>query len=92
MEPFSKCMICGTAITPTFWVCAPCERAYGLGVPFTSWPNWAKALKDEEEKERRRNARWREYTVISLDEVEVLERIVYGDCNNDPIGERFLAG
>ncbi len=92
MEPSSKCMICGTAITPTFWVCTACEQAYALGGSWKNWPEWAKALRNDERRERRRNAKWREYTVISLDEVEVLERIAYGDCNNDPIGERFLAG
>jgi len=88
----SQCAICGTIVKPSWWVCPSCRRAYELPGKYADWPDWAKLLREDERARRRYEANWREYTVISLDEVEVLERIAYGDRNSDPIAERFLAG
>ena len=50
----SICCICGTSINDHFWACEACERAYKLDVPFAQWPEWAKMLKADEQKRRRR--------------------------------------
>jgi hypothetical protein len=46
-------------------------------------------LAADEQRERRRRERWREITVVSLDQNGMLERLAYGGENDDPIGERF---
>ena len=78
MEAEHECMICGLALNNGAWVCISCERAYELDKPFTQWPAWAKALKDEEQKRRRHNARFREYTILSYEEAGI-ESLVYGE-------------
>jgi len=49
-----QCAICQEAISGTDWLCHWCANEYGLAdISFRAWPDWAKALKDEEEKRRR---------------------------------------
>ena len=83
MERAARCCICGSRITARFWVCAACESAYHLAGAFADWPAWAKALKANEQSERRRAANWREYTIVSLDACPEAERLAYGDANDD---------
>lgn len=83
-----ECAICHTSITSKFWVCSSCEQAYNLSGPFKAWPEWAKAMADEEQKRRRYEANWRQYTVLSLDELD-MEQVAYGGDNTDPIAEKF---
>lgn len=64
----TKCMICGDPTRPQQWVCARCEAAYGLDVPFAQWPAWAKALAEEEQQERRQERLHRRYEVQVYDD------------------------
>ena len=83
MERAARCCICGSRITGRFWVCAACEVAYQLAGAFVGWPDWVKALKAQEQQERRRAANWREYTIVSLDACPEAERLAYGESNAD---------
>ena len=74
-------MICGSPITASFWVCASCERAYGLSGSWKRWPAWAKALRNEERKERHYQAIVGRMTV-SYAQAGV-ENLVYGESNDD---------
>jgi len=74
-------MICGSPITASFWVCASCERAYGLSGPWKRWPAWAKALARDELRERRYQATVGRITV-SYDSAGI-ENLVYGESNDD---------
>lgn len=92
MQRFPRCAICGSRVTAAFWVCDGCCRAYGLDGSWSRWPQWAKAMRNDERRERRRAVNWREYHMVSLDSLEMAERTAYGGPNDDPIGDTFLAG
>jgi hypothetical protein len=62
---FSICIICGKQVPQQFWVCGKClvhkdnepGQSWDLSVPFSSWPKWAKYLKQQEQNRRRLLAR-----------------------------------
>jgi len=56
-----------------------------LAGAFAGWPDWAKAVKAQEQQERRRAANWREYTLVSLEATPEAERLAYGDANDDSL-------
>lgn len=49
----ANCCICDRSLRGSAWVCVPCERRYRLPADFVKWPDWAKALADSEQRERR---------------------------------------
>lgn len=72
-----ECMICGRRISQG-WVCLRCEAAYpALKEPFRTWPEWARYMKAEEERRRRRMP----YVVqeITASDMEAVDRLLYGD-------------
>lgn len=85
MEPDRQCMICGLPVNNGAWLCIACERAYGLAIAFAGWPDWAKALKDDEQKRRRRIARYRGFTVLSYEEAGI-EDLVYSGADDSLAG------
>jgi len=64
-------MICGKYITPTFFVCADCQEAYGLSDQYCEWPRWAKRMAQDHSNERRADRR------------RVHEIRSYGEFNED---------
>jgi hypothetical protein len=47
------CCICKRPITYTFWVCADCEKSYGIdGVRYADWPDWIKLLVRTDRRQR----------------------------------------
>jgi hypothetical protein len=48
-----RCCICSKRLTGTGWVCHECAAKHGLDVPYADWPDWAKALANSEQAERR---------------------------------------
>ena len=46
------CMICGRTITARFSLCAGCERKHGLSGPWQNWPEWARQLHTDHERQR----------------------------------------
>lgn len=51
------CVICGRRITPTFWVCANCEKDHGIdGEPYREWPDWIHELVRTSRREARASA------------------------------------
>lgn len=52
----AQCAVCGNPVSPTWWVCESCERAYDLKKPYAQWPEWVKFLRQEEKKRRYREA------------------------------------
>ena len=73
----AKCMCCGNPIQPTFWVCDGCERGYGLAAPVSKWPEWAKQLRRDTEKERQQEARM--MVEIPASDVPGIDRLLYGE-------------
>jgi len=76
-------MICGKYITPTFFVCADCQEAYGLSDQYCEWPRWAKRMAQDHSNERRADRRrlaaetdWRYARVVH-------EIRSYGEFNED---------
>ena len=49
-----RCAICGKPISPPWYVCNACERAYGLTKDYRDWPAWAQELVCDEQRNRRR--------------------------------------
>lgn len=40
-----RCVLCGKPITPSFWVCADCEKRWNFdNKDFTEWPEWVRAI------------------------------------------------
>jgi hypothetical protein len=82
----SRCMICGRYIRDDFWVCEPCAKAYGLGVPYTRWPEWAKYMCQEERiRRRRRDAAITETAVSNLNDAEraIMEKLFCGEVDDE---------
>ena len=78
------CCICGACVTESFWCCAKCAKEHTLN-GYATWPEWAKFLKQEEE--RRRYRRDSAYGEIALSDLHAetardIERQWYGECND----------
>lgn len=57
VEALGRCMICGTTVFASTWVCTGCAEKHGLDKQFRRWPAWAKRLKADHEAERRSERR-----------------------------------
>jgi len=94
-EAIKHCMICGRSITPQFCVCAECERKYGLDRPKRVWPDWAKWLERDWQRQRdyeRRQLEWRDPTNYDIDTPKILDSaaaafrydvLAFGEPNTD---------
>ena len=74
---YSRCAICGRTITCRFWVCAKCEKEYGLNGARSTWPEWAQYLATEEQKARRPCRQ-----IIDVVDAET-DVLLYGELNDD---------
>jgi len=73
-----ECMICGKRITEQFWVCEQCEHAYpALAEPYRRWPEWAKYMKEDERRRRKRTRR--EVRFVYASESRDVDRMFYGE-------------
>jgi hypothetical protein len=75
------CCICGARITESFWCCAKCRQEHSLN-GYATWPEWARFLKQDEERRRcRRDHPVQVYSLSDLttEEAGELEREWYGE-------------
>lgn len=82
----AECCACGRAIDERHWFCEPCERAYNLPRSTADWPDWAKYLKADEAKRRRRRGHEVQVIPVSLlDRAEraQVDRLLYGEAEDD---------
>ncbi len=78
------CCICGTSVTDNCWCCAACSREYSLN-GYATWPEWAKFLRQDEQKRRRRRDHRVQVVALSdlgSEQAGVLERQWYGDAED----------
>ena len=60
-----NCCLCGEPVEGTgYWVCRRCRKAHNLPKSITDWPEWARAMRREEKRERG------ERRTVSLDLLE----------------------
>lgn len=52
-----RCAICGDPITTPFCFCSACEKEFWLTGPVGTWPEWARFLENDEQRERYRELR-----------------------------------
>ena len=82
----AECCACGRAIDERHWFCELCERAYNLPRSLAEWPAWAKYLKADEAKRRRRARHEVQVIPVSLltrAERMGVDRLFYGEPNDD---------
>jgi len=82
-----KCLMCGCAITPSFWLCQDCMRELALeGVPYREWPAAVKALVLQHQRLRYREKRnlGRETDAAGV----FIDIVSYGEFNDDGHGSR----
>ena len=88
------CCICDKGLDGTDWVCHDCAREWGLMVPFSLWPEWAKVLKQSEQEERRHQREWHhqgneeedeeeDRIVILASESPYVDQLFYGEWSDD---------
>jgi hypothetical protein len=65
-----------------------CAERWGVvGVPFRDWPDWIKALSNEEHRVRRIYAEEDEWDAgWTFSDVPEAERLAYGDADDDREG------
>lgn len=66
-----RCCICNRRLGTGGWVCQKCKALWGLSVPHSEWPAWARALLNAEQKERRTSLQWRGRIVNYGDDSEL---------------------
>lgn len=51
---YRNCIVCERLIARPFWMCRDCEREYKLvDVDYADWPDWAKELCNEVQRQER---------------------------------------
>ena len=72
----AQCAICSKHINPAYWVCLTCRRDNKLPDKFIDWPEWAKALKANEQERRNYEEEWSE-------RMRQAKSMIYDDVTND---------
>ena len=70
-----RCFLCDKHITPDFWVCSECERVHGLLGPFSGWPEWARGLAMEVQRQRTAEMKQLRYEIDSVGVQRFFERM-----------------
>lgn len=81
VEALGRCVICGEAITASFWFCADCERTYGLGGPAETWPEWARDLRSLFKAQRESERSDLDNLDDSLEAASIYDRLCYGESD-----------
>ena len=82
----SCCCICESPITEEFWACASCEEEWQLPKDYADWPEWVKAMRNDEYRRRyRRDHDIQEIPVSDLPDGarQEIEKLFYGEANDD---------
>lgn len=66
-----RCCICNSRLVTGGYVCQKCKELWSLSGGASTWPAWALALKNAEQKERRRAGQWRGRLVNYGDDAEL---------------------
>jgi len=86
----SRCCVCEKPIADSFWVCADCGCNFRLAGSWAAWPDWARELRNAEQRRRRRRDNT-PYPIplgyLSVGGRAAIERIFYGDPGDSDASE-----
>lgn len=80
------CCMCMKPLDGTDWLCHVCAEKHEVsGTPFKDWPDYVKAMADEEQQARRRDEERRDagFSEVTFTDCPRAEALAYGD-NPDP--------
>lgn len=83
-QAIRRCSLCNGAITTTFWFCSNCETTLGIdSLPASEWGPRVRELAAAHQAQRRRE---RAILAHEVDAPGLVDRLLYGDFNDDPTG------
>jgi len=74
-----RCCVCGCTVNGTTWLCHYCARTYSLQGRVSTWPDWARFLLSDEQRQRRADDR----DAAMLCDSDEADECCYGETNRD---------